>query len=562
MKKAILAAALAVALALTGVGVMPAHAKTDATGTVKITVQTAGGAPVAGVDVSLDGDGIDDWEHDSWAYGETNASGVFQTGELAPGDYDLTAQLWSPDSKKTDRVKVEANKDISVVVTLTGIQVLKGKVTAKGKVVTGGYLHADGGKAGYYRAEIVKGEYSVIVKPGSYTVFAEPRWDEAKTWVTTYAGNTVRAVDSAKQKVADSPKTVNIAAYDKLGKVSGTVLDAKGKPAKNTSVWASAKNRTGYASAMTDSKGRYTLTGLPADSYNVAANTADSSASKTVKVNVDKTAKADLKLKKDATAPKYKGKIILTLKAPSALVKAGNACAVLFNSKGFWTHSGCLSADGKGKTITFDRLPAGTYTVALAGANVTKSVTLKKDKTAKLSMTRAAGTTISGKVTNHKGKAVAGASVYVTDANGIGMRSVQTNSKGVYKVSGILKGKYTVRASSAKVADGVAVTKSLTSKGKKVTLNLKLIKAATITGKVTDSKGKAVAGVEVEVWGNGWGRATTDAKGAYKVTGLGEGTYTVTTQDLYVGGYFNGTSSSKKVGKGKTVAFSVIKLKS
>jgi protocatechuate 3,4-dioxygenase beta subunit len=110
--------------------------------------------------------------------------------------------------------------------------------------------------------------------------------------------------------------------------------------------------------------------------------------------------------------------------------------------------------------------------------------------------------------------------------------------------------------------NGVPTSKTLTSKGKKLTVNLKLIKPATIKGKVVNSKGKGVEGVRVDAYGAGYGSATTNAKGEYKITGLAADTYAVTTQDPYYGGYFNGKSSKKKVATGKTVTFSTIKVKS
>ncbi len=105
----------------------------------------------------------------------------------------------------------------------------------------------------------------------------------------------------------------------------------------------------------------------------------------------------------------------------------------------------------------------------------------------------------------------------------------------------------------------MAVTKKLTLKGKKATANLKLIKPSTITGTVVNSKGKAVEGIDVSV---GWGWGETGAKGTYKIEGLAAGTYTAEARDPYYGGYFDGKSSKKKVGTGKTVKFSTIKVKS
>jgi protocatechuate 3,4-dioxygenase beta subunit len=556
MKKSLRAAALAAAaaLVLTAVGTVPAYAKTDTTGTVTVTVQAPGGAPLENIWVSLSGTG--------WASGSTNAQGKFASGELTPGTYDITAELWTPvRSTQTKTITVAANTDSTATLEFPGVQVIKGSVTAGGKKVTEGNVTVSSKGAYVTSAALTNGTYQLLVKSGaSYTVQASPDWSNpTKTWLSTYAGNTVREVDSTSVKVsASAPSTVNIAAYNKVGKISGRVVDASGKPAKNAYVSAYALNRAGSASVTTDSKGNYTLTGLPADSYNITASTSTTSSKQAkVKVSSGKTTKTSLKLLKPKT---YKSKVVLTLKAPSALVKAGNACATLIDSKGYWAARDCLN--GSEKKITFSNIAAGKYKIALDGANTSKSVTVKTGKTVKTSMTRAAGTTVSGKVTSSTGKAIAKAWVYVTDANDTSLRGVETDSKGRYKISGVLKGSYVVQAAPIKASQGAVGTKKFTSKGKKVTTNITLPKGATITGKIVNSKGKPVAGVTVSAYAkSSWGaNAVTDSKGVYVLEGLTAGKYTVTSYDYYFGGYFNG-KTTKSVGTGKKVTATTIKLK-
>ena len=544
------------ALALTAIGVTPAFAATETTGTVKFTVTAPGGTPLPDVYVTVQGTG-DTWDYSS---GYTSSSGVFTTGELTPGTYDVTADLWSPITASAKKqITVTANKDSAETVVIKDVQAIKGTVKASGKAVKSGNVSVQSTSGNYSSAEIKNGKYLLLVKPGiTYTVQANPPY-ENPAWLTTYAGNTVRAEDSKKVKPSTSaPSTVNITVNTKIGTISGTVVDAKGKAVKGASVSASALNRAGYGWASTDSKGKYTITGLPADTYYVnAGNTNSSGSLSKVKVSVGKTAKATVKLKKYATA---KGKVVLTLKAPKALVKSNEACATLFDSKGYWAGSGCIEKSG-GK-ITLVNLAAGTYKLALDGANVSKKVTVKKDKTTKVSMTRVAGTTLSGKITDSKGKAIAKAWVYVRDANDTGLRGVQTSSKGTYKFSGVVKGKYVVQAYPVKPSQGASTEKKVTLSGKKATANVKLVKSSTITGKVVNSKGKPVAGVQVSVnTGIDWVSATTDSKGKYKLVGLHSGKHVVATYDPYEGGYFNGKSAKKSVGTGKTVAFATIKIK-
>ncbi len=573
MRKPLRTAAIAavLALALTAVGVTPAVAKTADSGTVSIKVVAPGGTPIPKAYVSFTQVEVDTTNYyNTWSSGDTDTSGVYKSDELAPGTYDVTAGLsvsYNWVTSKPLRVTVTANSDSAATLTFDGVQAIKGTVKAKGKAVGSGWAYASDAKSSS-SAEIVKGSYVLFVKPGTYSVQAFPDYNvTSKTWLATYSGNTVRPEDAKKVKVAAAKaSTVNIAAYDKVGKISGRVLDAKGKAVKGAIVNVWALNRSGGGSATTDAKGNYTVSGLPADTYEVSAwnakGTAEASAAKT-KVSAGKTAKATIKLK---TLPVHKGKVVVTLTAPKAIVKDGRACASLLDSKGnsfYWSSGGtCLPTNGKKKTITFEKVPAGKYTVAINGANTSKSVTVKKNKTTKVSLKRAAGTTISGKITTSAGKALAKTYVYVYDSNGTWLDSVQTSAKGTYKVSGAVKGKYSVRASAIKPSQGATTTKSVTVASKKKTLNVKLIKAATITGKVVNSKGKPVAGVNVSTYsGNSYASTTTDAKGKYTLSGLAPGTYQVTTFDYPQGGYFHGKSVKKKVATGKKVAFANIKLK-
>jgi len=70
--------------------------------------------------------------------------------------------------------------------------------------------------------------------------------------------------------------------------------------------------------------------------------------------------------------------------------------------------------------------------------------------------------------------------------------------------------------------------------GKTTTLKLKVALGAAISGKVLDTNGVAVGGVSVNALdssGNFVGHATTSASGAYKISGLVSGSYTVAFND-------------------------------
>ena len=559
--------ATALALVLTGVGVAPASAGTADSGTVSVTVVAPGGTPIP--DVSVVVGAIDDAGSPGAPgdFGRTDSAGVFTSAELAPGRYEVSAALGGAfDTEAIQQIDITANVDSSETVTLTKVQAITGTLTANGIGVTGGQVEAYSG-SNAFSTEVADGEYVLFVKPGlSYLVFAATDYTQ-KTWVDTYFGDTVRAADARTVKVeAGRPTTANIAAYDKLGALSGVVVNSSGNPAKKVLVTVSARDRHGYGAATTDSKGRYTIGGLPAGTYEVrASNSAFTAwASTAKKIAVGKTTKATLRLKKSTT---HKGKITLTLTAPRALVKKGRACATLISSEGIrreGTPGYCLKPNGKSKKITFGSLPAGTYTLALNGANTSKKVTVKKNKTTKVSMTRAAGTVISGKITTSAGKPSAKSTVYIVDSKGTPLGSTATSSKGTYKISGALRGSYRVYADAATSSQGATTWKSATLAGKKRTINVKLAKSATITGKVVNSRGEPVAGIDVSTSshkGRSSASAITDSAGRYSLKGLSAGTYTVLTYDYPTGGYYNGKASKKKVAAGKTVRAATITVK-
>jgi len=321
-------------------------------------------------------------------------------------------------------------------------------------------------------------------------------------------------------------------------------------------------NRAGWGYVTTAKDGSYTVHGLPAGRYSIYAFKGETLSTnvttKTYTVKSGATANAGKQVVRKAAAGT--GKITIKVKASKAVWKRGTICATAVTSKDAWAGGSCATA--KSKKLTITGLAKGTYKVSLAGTNTTQKIVVRSGKTTTKTLTRAAGTTISGTAKTASGKALKKAYVYVFDANGLELGHVRTSAKGKFSVPGAISGKYTVTATSPKASEGVSVSKTITvKKGKKAKTSLKLLKAAKVTGKVTNSKGVGIAGVNVVVVGDaGYQSATTNAKGQYTVTGLAKGTYKVMTSDPYVGGYLNGKTVKVKVATGKSKKASTVKL--
>ena len=145
---------------------------------------------------------------------------------------------------------------------------------------------------------------------------------------------------------------------------------------------------------------------------------------------------------------------------------------------------------------------------------------------------------ISGRVVNESGQPLVNASVYVRPATpeGLPVTNTATNREGVFKVSGLEPGSYTVNASMpAYIPKSPESGQAVHSTGDSATLVL--IKGGVITGTVTNSKGDPVVaiGIRVEMVVDESGRPTpaisyenmTDDRGVYRLYGLPSGTYIV-----------------------------------
>jgi len=368
---------------------------------------------------------------------------------------------------------------------------------------------------------------------------------------TTYYGNTVRRPDARPVRLDLDRATTKVdIAIAAEATIKGTVLTAKGKPAKDVDVEAYSTTRAGRATARTDAHGRYTLYGLATGPVAIAAYAEGaSSAVRTVGAKQGATVTAPtLKTSNDA-------RLAVTIRTLGS--KPTSQDVSLFDRDR--TLLGTFRPDASGR-IGLWSLAAGTYYLTIDGSNVQKKLTLKAHQHLTLgTLTRGRLVTVSGTVKTAAGKAAVGAKVWVSDTHGTFSKAVRTDAHGHYSVKAAVSGSYRVTVDPKSVGvDARGTTKVSVKAGHSVKVNVRLTKSGTITGRVLNAAGKPAIGVHVLTLG---GRdVRTDASGVFTITGLRAGATGLIETDLdYVGGYQD-ASEVVTVHAGRTTTVATIRI--
>ena len=166
---------------------------------------------------------------------------------------------------------------------------------------------------------------------------------------------------------------------------------------------------------------------------------------------------------------------------------------------------------------------------------------------------------VTGRVVNENGEPHVNASVWVRPdtPEGLPVTQATTNRDGVFKLSGLERGSYTVSAAVPAHIPKSPETRPVYKDEDVVTLVL--VKGGVITGTVTGAKGEPVVGIGIRVrlardeGGRSYGDMgryydnTTDDRGVYRVYGLPSGTYVVSADGgaenrslrMFVNGFAN-----------------------
>ena len=319
----------------------------------------------------------------------------------------------------------------------------------------------------------------------------------------------------------------------------------------------------------TNGAGVYSISGLPAGSYTVsflapynsvylsAWNGNQSNISSVIVASAGTTSGINYVLAKGGTITGTVTDGANGAAIPDAGVFAYDAVngvpagAVGTNSSGVYTMVG-LSGSGSYKLVVsaagfFSRWYGGTFdkasatTVTVTGPNTASGVNVSLAK----------GASIAGTVTNTSGTGIFSASVAAFNAAGFEVGGAITDSTGAYKIEGLATDIYKLQFSAigyfsiwsgGKLDQTSATTFPVTAPDTTVGVNAVLSKTGTITGTVTDKEtGAQIQGVGVSAYDVVTGLVATnsnygvtDSHGAYSITGLASGSYTIKASSPYI----------------------------
>jgi thermitase len=350
------------------------------------------------------------------------------------------------------------------------------------------------------------GQYTISdVPPGTYQVVASKNGYESSALpVTVLAGTTTVASFTLNEVIVP-------------GSISGAVVSAKdGSPLIGATVTDGTRTTT------TDATGKYTITNVPAGTYQVtASNSGYYSSSSTVTVVSVGNAIANFSL----------SQIPGSITGSVTDAKDGSPIVGAMVADGART----ATTDASGK-YTIVNVPPGTYQVTVSksgyySSSLTATVVSGTITVANFSLSQIPGN-ITGSVTNAKdGSAIVGA--VVTD----GTRTATTDASGKYTIVDVPPGTYQVTVSKSGYYSS-SLTATVVS-GTITVANFPLSQIpGSITGSVTNAKdGSPIVGAAVT---DGTRTATTNASGKYTIADVPSGTYQVVASKV---GYQSLTTS-------------------
>lgn len=384
---------------------------------------------------------------------------------------------------------------------------VSGQVTVNGSGLTG--VSVSGG-SGLSATTDASGNYTLTNVPvGTYTLtptLTNQTFTPATKTVTVTNANLIG---------------INFAAATYT--VSGEITDTSGNILKSVILTAS-----NGLSTYTHSNGVYFLPGMPAGTYTLTPTLSGYTfAPATRSVTIGPT----------ATNINFTGTQLFSISG-KITDSAGNIVRGVIlnagNGLSTYTHS-----DG---SYIFSGLTAGTYTLSVslngyAFTPTTQTITVGPSATG-VNFVAAELYNLSGKITDLTGNILTG--VILNTGNGL---STYTHSNGVYNLTGLAAGTYTLTPTLAGYTFAPA-SQSVMIGPSQTSVNFTGTQLFTISGKITNAAGEVINGATIRA-GNGV-TALSHSNGVYVLTGLAAGTYTVSIS--YKSATFTPASQSVTVG--------------
>ncbi|MDH5768705.1 MAG: carboxypeptidase regulatory-like domain-containing protein, partial [Nitrospirota bacterium] len=483
-----------------------AASPTAATYSISGTVTATGGAPVAGVTMSLTGDAT--------ASTTTAADGTYSFTGLANGSYTVTPSLGANTFAPASSPATITNASVTGVNFTMNAYSISGTVTATGGAPVAGVTMFLTGAAIKTTTTAADGTYSFAgLGTGSYTV------------TPNLGTNTFTPASSPVAIINASVTGVNFTMIVTTYSISGTVTTTGGSPIGGVTI---SLTGTSAATTATDASGNYTFTGLSNGSYIVTPSMAGytfNPLSRNVTINFGNVTGQDF----TGTTATRISSISGTVTTSGGSPIAGVTITLTGAASGTTTTNGAgqysLGGVANGSYIITPSMGGYTFTplqrsVLVKGKNITGQ---------NFTGTPAAGIySISGTVSTSGAVPIAGVTMSLT---GTATATTTTDVNGSYTFTGLSNGNYIVTPSMGGYTF-TPLNRSVPINGANVTgqdfTGTPVAGTYSISGTVSTSVGTPIANVTMTLSGGASGTTTTNGAGQYSFTNLTNGSYVVT----------------------------------
>ncbi|MFC7370131.1 beta strand repeat-containing protein [Fictibacillus iocasae] len=455
---------------------------------------------------------------------QTNALGLYSIQGFAPGTYDLAVRNDLFQSQVQEFTAAAGETVTLNFILQQNPGALTGQVTdLTGTPLTGAVVELFLGTVPVANTVTdSSGNYSFNgLAPGNYSASASAVNFTSATQPVTIVSN-----QTATQNFALSPEPSSI---------SGTVSSSAGGPLAGASVRVLDLNGNTIANVTTGSDGSYTLTNLPAGTFDVRAESSgfpSSTIRLTLTINEDRTG---VNFVLQAVPPStVNGALLDETGTPVA-----NGSIQVLDASGLTVGTAITDAFGN---FTVLNLPAGTFSVRGSAAGFVDGftgITLAQGQTLNnvvVVVTRIpVPGAITGNVINALGGPIAGAQIAVRNQSGTIVQTANTDASGFFNVTNLAPGSYSVTAQAD--GFGTGFTGALVTEGATTNVTITLLTAlGNVNGQVVNAEtGGPIPNTSIIISEVGTGlivtEAATDANGLYSVQNLAPGDYLVTARN-------------------------------